>query len=360
MIGLRSLQYIGVYNLNVSSTYFGATLLKRWQLWIGILISAFFLWLALRGLHLQTVWAAFQQGNYLWLVPSVGVYFIAVWARTWRWQYMLRPLKLISIRRLFPVVVIGYMGNNVYPFRAGEVLRSYVLRRRENVAMSASMATVIVERVFDGLVMLIFVFAALPLAPLPNNNLRTIVIGASVFFFGALLLFLALGAMPKRAFGFAQILINAFIPSRIRPPLLEMTSRFLEGLESLRSFKMVIMIFLTSIVIWLLETVKYWFVMHAFDFEVSFFALMLMNGVVNLATTLPSAPGYIGTFDAPGIAVLTMYGVDDATAIAYTLVLHAALWLPITLLGIYYMVREGMGWSDFGRASQITGRQVAP
>ena len=335
-------------------------MLKNWKLWLGLLISAIFLWLALRGLHLQAVWATIQHGNYLWLVPSVTVYFIAVWARTWRWQYMLRPLKFISIRRLFPVVVIGYMGNNVYPFRAGEVLRSYVLRRRESVAMSASMATVIVERVFDGLVMLIFVFAALPLAPLPSDNIRTIVIVASVFFFSALLLFLALAAMPKRAFGFAQIVINAFAPTRLRQPLLAMTSRFLEGLESLRSFRMVIMIFITSIIIWLLETVKYWFVMHAFDFEVTFFALMLMNGVVNLATTLPSAPGYVGTFDAPGIAVLTMYGVDDATAIAYTLVLHAALWLPVTLLGIYYMVREGMGWSDFGRASQMSGEQLAP
>ena len=100
--------------------------------------------------------------------------------------------------------------------------------------------------------------------------------------------------------------------------------------------------------------------MNAFDFEVSFFALMLMNGVVNLATTLPSAPGYVGTFDAPGIAVLTLYGVEPSSAIAYTFVLHAALWLPITLLGIYYMIREGIGWSDFGRASQITERQVVP
>ena len=140
-------------------------MLKRWQLWIGIVISAFFLWLVLRGLHLEAVVEILQHGNYWWLVPSVAVYFLAVGARTWRWKYMLRPLKLISIRRLFPVVVIGYMGNNVYPFRAGEVLRSYVLRRREDVAMSASLATVIVERVFDGLVMLMFVFAALPLAP---------------------------------------------------------------------------------------------------------------------------------------------------------------------------------------------------
>jgi len=114
------------------------------------------------------------------------------------------------------------------------------------------------------------------------------------------------------------------------------------------------MIFFTSVVIWLLETVKYWFVMQAFDFEVSFFALMLMNGVVNLATTLPSAPGYIGTFDGPGIAVLTLYGVKEAVATAYTLALHAALWLPITLLGAYYMIREGMSWSDFGKAVEAS------
>ena len=110
------------------------------------------------------------------------------------------------------------------------------------------------------------------------------------------------------------------------------------------------MVFVTSVVIWLLETGKYWFVMHAFNFSVSFFALMLMNGIVNLATTIPSAPGYIGTFDAPGIAVLTAYGVDQATAAGYTLVLHVALWLPITLLGAYFLTREGIHWSDSLRA----------
>lgn len=334
--------------------------MKRLQLVLGIAISAFFLWLALRGLHLQEVWKALQFGQYYWLIPSVGVYFLAVWARTWRWHYLLRPLKVIRIRRLFPVVVIGYMGNNVYPFRAGEVLRSYVLRRRENVAMSASMATVIVERVFDGLVMLIFVFAALPLAPIPNQNIRQIVIMASVVFFGALILFFAMAAMPQRALSFFEILANAFLPPRVRLPLLEMAHLFLDGLESLRSFRSVLMIFVTSIVIWLLEVVKYWFIMHAFPFEVSFFALMLMNGVVNLATTLPSAPGYVGTFDAPGIAILEMYGVEAVIAAAYTLVLHAALWLPITLLGIYYMIREGMGWSDFDRAKEMRQGEAIP
>jgi glycosyltransferase 2 family protein len=327
--------------------------LKRWQLWLGLLISAFFLWLALRGLKLEEVWEGMRQANYWWLIPSVATYFVAVWARTWRWDYMLRPLKQIPLRRLFPVVVIGYMGNNVYPFRAGEVLRSYVLRRRENIPMSASLATVIVERVFDGLVMLIFVFAALPLAPLPSESLRLTVILASVAFFGAMIVFFAAAAVPERATTLANWFSDRLLPERLRRPFMDITSRFLSGLESLRSFRNVLMIFLTSIVIWLLETVKYWFVMHAFPFEVSFFALMLMNGVVNLATTLPSAPGYVGTFDAPGIAVLVLYRVEQSVATAYTLVLHAALWLPVTLLGAYYMVQEGLSWSDFSRAREV-------
>ena len=328
--------------------------MKRWQLWLGVLISVLFLWLALRGLHLGEVWDTMRRANYLWLIPSVATYFIAVWARTWRWDYMLRPLKHIPLRRLFPVVVIGYMGNNIYPFRAGEVLRSYVLRRQEAVPMSASLATVIVERVFDGLVMLLFVFAALPLAPLPSDSIRAVVIVASVAFFGALIVFFVIAAVPQRILLLTEWLTGYFLPERWRRPLLDFAGRFMVGLSALRSFRNVLMIFLSSVVIWLLETVKYWFVMHAFDFEVSFFALMLMNGIVNLATTLPSAPGYIGTFDGPGIAVLILYGVEQAIATAYTLVLHAALWLPVTLLGAFYMLRVGLGWSDFGRAVQIT------
>jgi uncharacterized protein (TIRG00374 family) len=123
---------------------------------------------------------------------------------------------------------------------------------------------------------------------------------------------------------------------------------FLDGLAALRSPVNVLMVFLTSVIIWLLETVKYWFVLHSFGLqgEVSFFTLMLMNGIVNLATTIPAAPGYLGTFDIPGIAVLVATGIDSAVATGYTLVLHVALWVPITILGAYYMAREGIKWNE--------------
>ncbi len=333
--------------------------MKRWQFWLGVVISIVFVALAMRGLKLDEVWAGLRTANYLWLVPGVAVYFIGVGVRTWRWHYLLKPLKEVSVRRLFPVVVIGYMGNNVYPARAGELLRAYVLKRNEGVSVSASLATVIVERIFDGLVMLLFVFVALPTAPFLTDTLRATVIIGSLVFCGALIVFLLLAARPVFAARMYNPLIDRFVPERFREPLRGFIDRFMTGLASLRDLRHVVMIFFTSILIWLLETVKYWFVMHAFNFEVSFFTLMLMNGVVNLATTLPAAPGYIGTFDTPGIEVLAAFGVNRALATAYTLVLHAALWLPITLLGFYYMARESIRWSDFAKAASMRESEAA-
>lgn len=333
--------------------------MKRWQFWLGVAISVVFVALALRGLKLDEVWAGLRAANYAWLIPGVAVFFVGVGVRTWRWHYLLKPLKEVSVRRLFPVVVIGYMGNNVYPARAGELLRAYVLKRNEGVSVSASLATVIAERIFDGLVMLLFVFVALPTAPFLTETLRATVIIGSLVFCGALIVFLVLAARPALAARLYNPLIDRLLPARFREKVRGFLDRFITGLAALRDLRHVVMVFFTSILIWLLETVKYWFVMHAFNFEVSFFTLMLMNGVVNLATTLPAAPGYIGTFDTPGIEVLTAFGVNRAIATAYTLVLHAALWLPITLLGFYYMARESIRWSDFAKAASMKETEAA-
>jgi len=325
-------------------------MLRRWQFWLGAAISAFFIIYALRGLDLVQVWRDVQTANYWWIFPGVVAYFIGVWARTWRWHYLLRPIKPIPLKIMWPIVVIGYMGNNIYPFRAGEVIRAYILKKRTGVSVGASIATILVERIFDGLVMLLFVFIALPFAPGLPDWLRQIVILASLAFFGALIVFLIMAALPDTSRSIYQWGINRFVPNTLQPKLLALADRFMEGLSSLSSFRDILMVFITSVIVWLLETVKYWFVMHAFSFVVTFFALMLMNGVVNLATTLPSAPGYIGTFDGPGIEVLKVFGVNPTLAAAYTLVLHAALWLPITLLGLWYMFHQSMSWQDFNKA----------
>jgi glycosyltransferase 2 family protein len=329
------------------------SVLKRWQFWAGLAISVIFLWLALRGLKLSDVWGSLRTANYWWLIPGVAVYFVGVWARAWRWHYLLRPLKAIPTRTMFPIVTIGYMGNNIYPARAGEVLRAYVLRREQGVPVSASLATILVERIFDGVVMLMFVFFNLnALARLTGSSgiagsIQSLAVAGTAVFSLALLVFLLAAIFPQQSLGLYTRWVAPRLPGRVREKATGLLTGFWTGLEALRSPRNIFMVFVTSVVIWLLETGKYWFVMHAFDFsgyQGGFFGLMLMNGIVNLATTIPSAPGYVGTFDTPGIAVLSAYGVDPAVAAGYTLTLHAALWLPITLLGAYYMARAGLKW----------------
>ena len=328
------------------------TLMKRWQFWLGVFISVVFLYLAVKGLHIEDVWDTIQDAQYIWLLPGVGVYFLGVWVRAWRWHYLLRPVKSVPTRSMFPIVAIGYMGNNIYPARAGEVLRAVVLKKRENIPISVSLATVIVERVYDGVVMLAFVFLNLPeLARLTMDSgfvgdIQNLALWGAAAFLGALTAFLLAAMFPHQAEKVITWIVNHLIPVRFSQQVFDIAMRFISGLESLRSPREAVMVFLTSLLIWSLETGKYWFVMHAFNFQVSFFALMLMNGIVNLATTIPSAPGYVGTFDAPGIAVLKAFGVAGAIAAGYTLVLHVALWLPITALGAYYFVKEGFHWGE--------------
>lgn len=326
--------------------------MKKWQFWVGVLISVLFIWLALRGLHLEAFWDSVKQANYFWLLPGIGVYFIGVWVRAWRWHYLLGPIKKIPTKTMFPITTIGYMGNNIYPARAGEVLRAVILKRKEGVSISASLATIIVERIFDGVVMLAFVFLNLPeLAKLTGSsgfvgNIQQVAVIGTGVFLGALVVFLVAAMFPSLMAKFGLWFIYRLTPKRLHERIISLMNKFLDGLASLRSPFNVLMVFFTSVIIWLLETGKYWFVMHAFDFSVSFFALMLLNGIANLATTIPSAPGYIGTWEAVTKAVLVAFLVEPEVALGYAVVLHVALWLPITLLGAYYMTREGIKWSD--------------
>ncbi len=313
----------------------------RWRLAVGLVVSALFFGLIVQGLDFDAFFDNITAADYAWLIPGVAVYFLGVWARTWRWHYMLRHIQPIRMWPLFQYVCIGYMGNNVYPARAGELLRSYILRRETGVRMSASLATVLVERLFDGLVMLLFVFVALPFVTLNSEleRFRPAIVALTFLFVGALVVFLVLAARPTLARAIYTPLIRMLLPAAFEKPALEMAGRFVKGLESLARGREVLMIFSTTVAIWLFETGKYWFVMYAFDFDVGIFTLVLMNGIVNLATSLPGLPGHAGTFDYPGIVVLNAAGIDWDSAAAYTAVLHVALWLPITLLGAFFLWR---------------------
>jgi uncharacterized protein (TIRG00374 family) len=341
--------------------------MRRELIWVGVAVSIAFLVLALRGIDFQAFWRDIQQANPAWLVPGIAVYFVAVALRALRWSFLLRPVQLsashpppvgsvparrIPASRLFPIVVIGYMGNNIYPARIGELLRAYVLRRDHGVAMSSGVSTILIERIMDGIVMVAFVLIGLRAAPNVGDVAARIVALASAAFGLATIVFFWFALAPQAAERLAHGAIMRLTPERFHGRLLGIVQRFVQGAQSLRSPADLAVIVGISALVWLVETVKYWCVAKAFDLNVPFSGLMLVNGLSNLFTIIPGAPGAVGTFDAGGILGMTALGIDKSLAAAYVLTLHVVLWLPVTLLGAYYMLREGLRWSDLRKAEQ--------
>ena len=323
---------------------------KRWLIWLGLVISAIFLYLAFREIDYRELWQTLKQIRIAWLIPGLIIYFLGVLVRTWRWQYLLKPLGKVNIKTLFPIINIGYMGNNVFPLRMGEILRSVVLKRREDIAISGSLATIVVERIFDAVVIVGFVLLNLgQLVNLPSQvtfaQLGNLATWAVVIFLFGLSIFILIAMFPKPAMRLVHAVIGKLLPERWQDQAVNIADRFLEGLMSLRSPKDALMILLTSILIWLFETGLYWSVNQALGLDLSFGQLMLLNGVVNLVLLVPAAPGGLGTFDAAGRAMLEAFGVASEPALGYTLVLRIALWVPITLLGTIYFIREGLKWT---------------
>lgn len=331
---------------------------RRWPiLVVGFLVSAALLWYALRDLHLGEVWAALKSARYIWLVPGVAVYFISVWFRAWRWGFLLRSIKRVATHRLFPVVVIGYMGNDILPFRLGEVLRAYVLWRRDGINVGATLTTAVLERLFDGLTMLLFVLFGLLFVPL-SAFLSRLVTFAGIIFLSALVVFLFLASRPEWLRRIAQVVIERAVPARLRSPLLGLSEGVIAGLASLRRGGDVLVLFGVTLVVWLIETAKYWLVSLAFpDLHLSYVGIMLMGGAVNLLTALPSLPGYIGTFET-GITILRGIGAPPASAGSYVLVLHAILLVPVTLLGLVFMAIEGVRWTEIGGLEELKQRST--
>ncbi len=161
-----------------------------------------------------------KSANLLWLLPVVPLYFTSVGFRSLRWNYLLRPVKNVPTREIFPVVAIGYMGNNIFPARAGEFLRSIVLKHRYAIPNSASLASIIVERIIDGVVMLGFIFFNLTeLNRLTDasgfvGSIRSLALWGSLIFMGALLFFILAASLPRKVENLIRWLVRKTLPEK--------------------------------------------------------------------------------------------------------------------------------------------------
>lgn len=325
---------------------------KRLIVLLGIVISIVFLWFAFRNLNPEAVWGYIRGANPLWLAAGVAIFFVSMVLIAWRWQFLLHTIQAVPLGTLSQLVAIGYMGNNVYPFRTGEILRIFLLRRSHRIPVTKTAMTIIVERVFDGIVMLSFIIVSLLVVDIPSPEIRSMASVGTPLFLVALIVFFVLAARPNLLLKLVET-VSKVLPKKLRQPILHLSEDIVGGLEGLRSPTDLAGAVFGSYASWCVHAFVYWAVAFAFGINVSFMVMLLAVGVVNLAGLIPASPGQIGIFEFFTGLVLTAVGVERDRAQAYALVLHVVIWLPVTLYGFYCLIRQGLGWSAITSAREM-------
>lgn len=319
---------------------------------IGIIISLVAGWLFVRAVPLDQMGRAMADMDPVYLIPCLFFYFLSYVVRAWRWHFLMRPIAHVKFRPLFAALMIGFLGNNLLPAHLGEFVRAYVLGRSENVSKSATFATVVLERIYDGLTVLFLLLIVLLFMDMPQGAVEGTVLTAEVLrvsgwaglaLFGGLMVFLQFfrwkrgGAMKCCRFMLKPL------PEGLSGKVLGMLDAFADGLALARPLDL-LWISLTSLGVWLALAAWAWSLFPAFGLDLSFMAGILMEVVTALALLIPSAPAFVGTFHLAAAASIAFMGAPVAVAGSYAMVLWIVHFVVTTLVGLYYLWREGLGW----------------
>ncbi len=352
-------------------------MIKSRAFWIGLLGSVAFLGImAVFFVDFEKVWKVLGSANYAYAAPSLLLYTLALWFRTIRWRYLLKPISDGETKRaLFPVVVVGYMANNLIPVRIGELMRAYYLTLREGVSTMATFGTVALERASDVIALLLIVaiaavFGAIGVQSTVGTIAEDVPGGLPVLTVGALLPFIAVFAVvayvvivsPSRVRGMLATILK-FLPTRLRAKIVGTAMNLIAGLTVVRTWRGLVRVIVLSMPVWLSEIGMYYVIAlgfdirSAFDSQLEFVAAIVAFGTAaNLAGVLPSSAGSWGPFDFFGAAALTALGIEAEIAAAYALTVHVVLWAPVTIAGALLLFADKTSMANLARGARAARR----
>ncbi|MBN1551701.1 flippase-like domain-containing protein [bacterium] len=330
---------------------------------LGILISIALLGYILYKVDLGILIDEISKINYYWLPLAVLVYLGGIWVRTTRWAVLMRPVKSYKTAQLYPIYIINYMANNILPFRVGDLYRAYFIGKKDGISKGATLVTVVIERIFDGLTMLVFLAVSLWFFPMSNPQIgivsdpetsftveKAIRIGSYIFLGAILACYVVVLRKSWMVWIFEKLL--PLVPIRLHERLREIFGNFYKGLDSLRGIREIILVILLSLATWLIEAFSYVIILWAFKFYGSYYVAISTLAMVNLAIIAIPSTGGFGPFESAIIWMTASFyrSVTNFTrevATAYALIVHfIGQWIPTTLLGVFYMWKERLSFKE--------------
>ncbi|MCC7370417.1 MAG: flippase-like domain-containing protein [Chloroflexi bacterium] len=325
--------------------------------YVGIAVTLIFLVLAFRQVDFGQLAAALSTANYVLVLPALLLWFVGYVVRTVRWRAILAGAPTGTLVALFGVLMIGFATNNLLPARLGEFARAYLLRRQTGLRKTFVLASVFLERVFDGLALVAVILLLSMSIDLPGWGQEVEWI-ATVLFVGVAVGVTVLLFRHELVARMVELVARP-LPARIGTFAVGAFGAFVSGLSSMRRPSVVLATTLLSVVVWAVEWAAYYAVASAFNLGLSpgqlAAACAFMLVVVNLGIMLPAAPGYVGTFQFFAVSALGVWGVPREPALAVAIVAHLIQYILVTAIGLVFFGREHLSLSSVAAASRESG-----
>jgi uncharacterized protein (TIRG00374 family) len=294
-----------------------------------------------------------RRTHWGWLALAVAMAPAGLLARAVRWRYLFPPRSDVS--GLVPAVMIGYMANNVLPLRGGELVRVYVVARRRRRGFWAVLATLVIERVLDSLTLVGILAVLVLVIPVPATVewVAAVLLAVDLAAVGGLV---ALAAWP----GWTRRVIARLLD---RWPALARRAggafdTFVRGLDGVRAPAHALPLALWTAIVWIAPALAAWATLRAVHLELPWLAGWTVLVFVGLGISIPSAPGYVGVFHYAATLATSIFGVAPTAAVGYALLYHASQYVPVTLLGWLFLVREQVTLDEATHAPRV-GEELA-
>jgi hypothetical protein len=313
--------------------------------------------------NLRQLLEAFTEMDYRYLLAAVTVTFAGYYMRAVRWKYLLIPIKKTAMRNLFPATIIGYMANNILPARLGEFVRAYVLGDKERIDKSAVFATLVLDRLLDGLTVLVLLVITLFTIKLPTGKeevQKSLEYGGYVSLVACLFLAAFLAVIKINMTWVLQFigrLLKPF-PERFTVKVLPLCGSFLQGIRFSSRPLHILALFVTSIVTWAMAVWTVNLTLHAFSIALPITAAMFVLIFLVIAVMVPASPGAVGTYHFACVYALMAFNLPKEKALSVALVVHAINFFPVILLGLFYLVRDRISLLDVKAESIPQGPHI--
>ena len=310
---------------------------------IGLPLSAVFLWLALRNVDLGLAASRIADSDLTFVFPAAVVLMVGIWVRAVRWRILLAPLGRTTVMQSFSALTIGYLANNALPARLGEVARVVVLHRDTGIPRSGALGTIVAERLFDVLTLLLMLGVAAMASRWENpwaGLLGLVGLGAALGLVAVYLVAARSVTLPARLSRLFRPVIDR-LPHR----LVEGAGGFLAGFANVASAGALTRIFLLSVLSWTIEASVYYLMLRALGITAGgFWLAVLVSSLFNLAGVIPAGPANLGPFEYFARATLLSFALSAETAVAFAVAAHLLIIVPPSVIGGILLIRAGLRW----------------